>query len=316
MAIENTFNEPSQPRKNERPEQKAEQLREDIARTRSALSDDVKALGERLNPDQLKEDAKEVIHHAADAARDGAKHIARDARDAAIGSLRHARERAVESITASADRVGERARDAGHAVSDFVATHAIPLTLLGAGAGWLMISMSHQRRLAAQYPSGGYYRDDETMWNRAAELGGRAQSALSRTGQRLGDRAHEIGSDMSGRAAHLRSQVVEGASYVGHEAAELGQRAYHGMERAGTRAIEVSERNPLMVGLLALAAGTAVAMLLPPTRRENQLLGQTRDRLVQGAQHTVEELKTGVQRSVNDVKEVIDEIRQPGSTHA
>ncbi len=304
----------------QRPEQKAEQLREEISRTRSALSEDVKALGERLNPEQLKEDAKEVVHHAADVAREGARNMVRDAKDAAFDSLRHAKDHAIESISVSVDEVSQRARLAGHTVSDFVATHAVPLALLGAGAGWLLISMSHQRRLAASYPAGRFGDDEEGAWqrarDRAGELTERAGEALSSTGQRISERAHDLSAGVGDRAAQLRSQVSDGAHYLGRGARELSHRAYDGVERAGTRAREVSEQNPLAVGLFALAAGAAVAMLLPPTRRENQLLGRTRDRLIESAQEKAEELKSSVQRSADEVREVIEEIRSPGSTHA
>jgi ElaB/YqjD/DUF883 family membrane-anchored ribosome-binding protein len=263
MAAEKNGTERTSKNSSERPDVKADQLRDDIARTRSALSDDVRALGEKLNPEHLKEEAKEVISHAADVAREGAKHIVHDARDAAFDSLRHAREHAFDSLSDGVEQVSQRARAAGHNVSDFVATHAVPLTLLGAGAGWLLVSMSHQRRL---------------------------------------------------QISERSPQIARRAAYVGHEAAELGRQAYEGIERAGARAVEVSERNPLALGLFALAAGAAAAMLLPPTRRENELLGQTRDRLLESAQRSAAELKHSVQRTASEVREVIDEMRQPGSS--
>jgi gas vesicle protein len=323
MATENNSEHTSPKKSSERVETKAEQLREDIARTRSALSEDVKALSERLQPGQLKEDAKEVIHHATDAAREGARQIVRETKDAAFDSLRNAKEHAFESISEGVQRVGERARLASHTLTDFVATHALPLALLGAGTGWLLINMSHQRRAQTRFLSDGrrrYGGYEEGIWeqarDRAGELSQRAASALSRTGQRIVEQGHELQEDLGERAAELRTQVADGASYVGHEAAELGRQAYRGIERAGSRAIEVSERSPLTIGLFALAAGAVVAMLLPPTRRENQLLGQTRDRLVEGAQRSANELKSSVQRSVDDVREVIEEVRHPGASHA
>jgi hypothetical protein len=110
---------------------------------------------------------------------------------------------------------------------------------------------------------------------------------------------------------------MEQAPY-GRMASEVkpDQLRYRGIERTGSRAIEVSERNPLAVGLFAFAAGAVVALLLPPTRRENELLGQTRDRLVESAQRSASELKSSVQRGIDDVREVIEEVRQPGSSHA
>jgi hypothetical protein len=313
----------------ESPMDKAERLKEDISRTRSALADDVKALSGRFHADQLKQDTEEIVQHAAGVAREGTRQIARDAKGAAFDSLRYAKDHAIDSITEGVGQVGERAMAAGHSVSDFVATHAVPLTLLGAGAGWLLVSMSHHRRLAGpRLLSRGYDYDrgEPSMWgaarervgqisDRAGQLTSQAGSAVARSGQRIAERAHDLQAELGERATELRSQVANGASQLGHEAADLGRQAYDGMEWAGTRAVEVSQRNPLAIGMVALAAGAAVAMLLPPTRRENQLLGETRDRLVRGAQRSANELKSSVQQTANDMREVIDEIRQPGSSH-
>ena len=355
MAQENNYQQSSIKRTPDSPEAKADQLREDIARTRSALSEDVKALSEKLSPEHLKEDAKEVIQHASEAAREGAKHLVRDAKDAAYGSIRdakdaafdsirHAKDHAFDSISYGVGQIGQRARVVGHDVSDFVGTHAVPLTLLGLGAGWLLVNISHQRRLQLQrqsygYGAGEFYEGREGgRWvearERAGELTSRAASALGEGSDRLREGAHEVGSRVAERVGEIRAQVTQGAAHLGHEVAALGQRAYEGtaalghrayegtaavshrayegMERAGHRAVEVSEKNPLMIGLLAFGAGAAVAMLLPQTRRENALMGKTRDQLIQRAQDSASELKSSIQRGADDVREAIGELTQTG----
>jgi flagellar hook-basal body complex protein FliE len=42
--------------------------------------------------------------------------------------------------------------------------------------------------------------------------------------------------------------------------------------------------SPLLYGLIGLAAGTALAMFLPPTRPEDRLMGPRRDQLVSAAE--------------------------------
>ncbi|HTU57649.1 MAG TPA: DUF3618 domain-containing protein, partial [Polyangiales bacterium] len=121
-------------------------LRDDIARTRSALSEDVKALGEKLDPERLKQDVKEVIHHARDAAREGAKDIVHDAKTAAVDTLRDAKDHAIESISEGMTSIGRHARTATQSASRFTAAHALPLALVGAGTGWLLLSLSLRRR--------------------------------------------------------------------------------------------------------------------------------------------------------------------------
>lgn len=324
------------------PPRSPEQLREDIARTRSAISQDMAALGDKLKPDTLKENAKEVLTHAKDSAREGAKDLVRDAKDAAFDSLRHAKEHAIESISESVNEFSQRARVAGHGVQDFVATHAIPLTLAGVGLGWLMVSLSHQRRVRVDsyYSEGGYGGEDylerdyrgvrhgrhrgylAEARERVGEVTQRASYTLQEGRERLVNRVHDVEGQVVERAGELRSQVVRGASQLGHEAAELshraydgigraGSRAYEGMGRAGHRAVEVSEQNPLATGLLALAAGVAAGFLLPPTRRENQLLGGTRDRLLQTAQRSASELKQSIEHGAAEVRGVIAEVQHP-----
>src|ERR1044071_4509367 len=123
-----------------------EQLREDIARTRSALSQDVAALGEKLNPEHLKENAKEMLHDAKDAAKEGAKDMIRDAKEAGVESLRHVRDHAFDSISETYHEVSTRVQDVGGSTALFVSTHAIPLSLVGLGLGWLALSVGHTRR--------------------------------------------------------------------------------------------------------------------------------------------------------------------------
>lgn len=294
------------------PSKSPERLREDIARTRSALSQDMAALGEKLNPEQLKENAKE---------------IARDAKDAAFDSLRHAKDHALESISEGVHEIGGRARAVGHDVSDFVATHAVPLTLAGLGVGWLLVSISHQRRVQQRYLSPSYsatgydYGEDSlssrarqranAIGSRAGALTNRAAEALHEGKERLVDGAHAIESRVAERAGQLRSQVVHGAEQLGEQASELGHRAYDGIGRAGTRAVEVSEHNPLATGLFILAAGVAAGFLLPSTRRENEWLGGTRDRLIEDAQRKASELKQSVQQGAEDVRGAIAELQHP-----
>jgi hypothetical protein len=226
-------------------------------------------------PVNLKEDVKEVLHKAVETSHEGVLAAAR-AKDAALDSLRSAKEHAVESLADGVQAAGVRAREAGSSLSDFVARHAIPLTVLAAGAGWLLLSMSHQRRLTIHYLGDGQYDDlvREGLWDdarvRVGQLGRRASSALSRTGQRATQRGHELQSELAARAVGLRDQAGEGLAHVGHEAGELGQRVYRGIERAGSRALDVSERSPLTRGLVALAAGALVTILLSPARRETR----------------------------------------------
>jgi uncharacterized protein YjbJ (UPF0337 family)/gas vesicle protein len=91
------------------------------------------------------------------------------------------------------------------------------------------------------------------------------------------------------------------------------------------------EESPLIFGLVAFAAGAALAWLLPQTRTENRMLGEYRDEFMdsaremgrsgmQHAQNVVEEIRPEVeesaQRFVSEVKEagqnVMSEVKEAG----
>jgi ElaB/YqjD/DUF883 family membrane-anchored ribosome-binding protein len=287
-----------------------EQIREEIARTRSALSQDVAALGEKLRPEHLKENAREMLHEAKDAAKEGAKDVIREAKDAAVESLRYAKDHAIDSISETYHDVSQRVQDAGGATAVFVSTHAIPLSLVGVGVGWLALSVGHARRQQLGDFGARYDRALAAGSDTRGPARGAARAARENAGDVTDHVTHvssEHGEHRAERVGALRSQVVQRATDVGRRTADLGHRAYDGVGRASERARDFGEENPLAVGLLALAAGIGVGLLLPPTRRENQLLGATRDRLAQDARRTASELGRSVQRSASELRGALGE---------
>jgi ElaB/YqjD/DUF883 family membrane-anchored ribosome-binding protein len=293
-----------------------EQLREEIARTRSALSQDVAALGERLSPENLKESAKDLLHDATDAAKEGAKGVFRDAKDAAVESLRHAKDHAIDSISETYHEVSERVQSAGSSTALFVSTHAIPLSLVGLGLGWLALSMGHARRQQLReyggdydYASGagGYELGGEGMGGRARQAVHSAREHAGELATRATDALSNRGEQLRGRADEMRSQIVHRAADVRRRTVDMGHRAYEGIGHAGARARDLGSENPLTVGLLVLAAGVGLGMMLPSTRRENRLFGETRDRLARDARRTASELGRSVRRGADELREALSE---------
>ncbi len=50
------------------------------------------------------------------------------------------------------------------------------------------------------------------------------------------------------------------------------------------------DQNPLALGFVALAAGAALGLLIPESRKENELMGGQKDLLLQKAKTTVKDL--------------------------
>jgi hypothetical protein len=113
---------------------------------------------------------------------------------------------------------------------------------------------------------------------------------------------HQAASATQGalRTAYDRGGAVIGQAgeFIAHPA-DSGER----VRQAGGRMIESIERSPLLLGLAGLAAGAAIAMLLPTSRREREIATQARDDLWDKA----EELG---HRAANSVREMAE-----GATH-
>jgi hypothetical protein len=104
----------------------------------------------------------------------------------------------------------------------------------------------------------------------------------------------------------LRSVYDRGGAVIG-QASELVTHPADSSGRvlqAGGRMVETVEGSPLLLGLLGIAVGAAVAMLLPTSRREREVAAQARDDLWEKA----EELS---HRAADTVREMAE-----GATHA
>ncbi|MFN8541338.1 MAG: DUF3618 domain-containing protein [Thermomicrobiales bacterium] len=139
------------------------------------------------------------------------------------------------------------------------------------------------------YGSGyGQGRDEPGMIDRTKEkvghLADQTGGAVGRAGDAIGEAAGQAG-DTVGRMA---GQVGETASTLASQAQEtagnLAHEAQHRARRVEDQIGRTMQDNPLALGAVALALGTAVALAVPQTQREHELFGQARDTLVERAQ--------------------------------
>jgi ElaB/YqjD/DUF883 family membrane-anchored ribosome-binding protein len=103
---------------------------------------------------------------------------------------------------------------------------------------------------------------------------------------------------MAGRAGEL-------ASGTGERLEELGGQARRQTRLVKTNLEHVSEENPLILAVGAAVVGLALGLLLPGTERENELMGSTRDQLVDRAGETAERVKEAAVEAGREVKETV-----------
>jgi gas vesicle protein len=218
--------------------------------------------------------------------------------------------------------------------------HPMPSTVIGLGFGWLLVQSSKKKDgrnadqgtyragYAGNFGSGrssnavpGY--DDKYD---PAEGEGRLSAARDKVQDILGS-AREKVSDAVGTA---REKVGEATDWTQEHALDLGHKAKSQAEaltgktkslarRTRTGLWETLEENPLMVGAATLAVGVVAGLLIPETEKEDELMGEARDHLVQEAkeagQQTWEKGKHVAEAVADKVKdEVKNEVKNAGLT--
>lgn len=325
------------------------EIRANIEQTRAEMSETINALQDRLSPANLKEQAQEQFYEVKEQVKDQVReqfHEAKEmVREATIGR--------VENMMHSA---GDTVNDARYTMMETIRQNPIPAALVGIGLGWLFMnrqSSSSQRvqisgrgsiRGGQQFRGGQYYDDRRgydysyrpdyygdqrgggMMQQGQGAVGGavdRAQSAASNVASSVSDTATNVASSVSDRASSVASTVSDTASNVASTvsdtASNLADQAQYQAQRVEDRFQTTLQNNPLAVGAIALALGTAVGLSLPQTERENQIMGEARDNLVERAQEvasdTIEKVQRVAGEAASDAKQTVQEqAREQGLT--
>jgi hypothetical protein len=150
--------------------------------------------------------------------------------------------------------------------------------------------------------------------DKVKDLAGSAKDAFSSAGDKVSDAAgwtKEHASDLGHQVADKASQVADKASSLGHQAkdraSELGHQATRQARRAKLGFWQTMEENPLMVGAAVLALGVIAGLAVPSTDKEDELMGETRDRLFddvkEAGQQALDKGKHVAEAVVDKVKE-------------
>jgi ElaB/YqjD/DUF883 family membrane-anchored ribosome-binding protein len=191
----------------------------------------------------------------------------------------------------------------------------LPVALIGAGIAWLMLSGGRQQSRAASINRAAETAIDRarrTMNEAGAQVGEFAEKASARAkdiGQDLSHRASDWVADSKGRVTDAGEQfrdstdatrrsaaqsayqtaassASEAYGRVADQARDAGSTMANTVSGFGQRAAVVSRdflqfcrTQPLVLAGLGMALGAVVGALIPPTETEDQLMGQTSDRL-------------------------------------
>lgn len=255
----------------------SEAIRADIERTRERLGETVEALGTQLNPSHLKQRVKEGV------------------REATIGRVQN-----------MASNTKERISETGRGLAHTIRENPLPAAMAAAGIGWLLFSSRDQQRSG----SSSYSASASEQSSLAGDEAGTAQRVVDSTrevAQRISSGAQHIAQDVSEKAQEATQRVTESAQEAKERIARKATLTGRRMER------EYNE-SPLAIGAVALAVGLAVALALPTSDKEVELMGETRDKLVDKARdqvsETTQKIERVVERAAPEVQSVIRDAAQ------
>ena len=283
------------------------EIRAGIEQTRSDMSETIEAIQERLAPQHIKEQVKEQVREQFEEAKS-------TVRDATIG-------KAEEMVRNAGDTINE----ARYGLMETIRQNPLPAALVGIGLSWLYMNRrsgapSSYARYGAQdryyrgqpgYTGGAnYYAAGARGYAEQGQYG--ASGALHRAQETAGDvvdRAQETVGNIADRTqqtvGNVVSQAQETAGNIASQAQEtvgyIADQAQHQAQRVEDRFQRILYENPLAVGAAALAVGTAIGFSLPQTQRENELMGETRDNLIDRAQEVAQDTIEKVQQVAGEV---------------
>jgi ElaB/YqjD/DUF883 family membrane-anchored ribosome-binding protein len=262
-----------------------ERLRADIETTRIELGNTINAIQERLSPARLKQEAKDSV------------------RDATIGRVKD-----------MAKNAGEKASGAGRGIIEVVRDNPVALAMIGLGAGWLfMNSRKRSQRLSSvsertalgyesAYP-GGHSEIRESLMDRTRE-------SVSDAAHSVGERVSDVRQSVKEKASDVIERVTDVASDVAERTGERLGRVSDTSERQLIHARSAYDETPWVGAAVALALGAAAGLSIPHTRREDELIGDKRDALLDRARERghekVEAVRHVAEHVVDDVRPVAE----------
>ena len=190
----------------------------------------------------------------------------------------------------------DTARQAGSNVTETIKDNPVPAALTGAGLlglGWLIASGrdSGSRQSSQQgYEDPGYY---SSSTRRSYPTYYEERDFESSSESSGGERAQEAANQARQKAGELGGRLQSRASRAGGEAQEKAQRAKGGFQR-------VLQESPLALGALALGIGAAVGFAVPGTSKEDELMGEARDNLVESGKQSAQDARQRAQRAIEE----------------
>jgi ElaB/YqjD/DUF883 family membrane-anchored ribosome-binding protein len=261
-------------------EQSPEAIEREIERTRERMSDHIDALGDKLNPESLKQQAKEAISEKA------------------------------QDVVAN---VGDQARQTGSRVLDFITENPLPAAAVTLGAIWLFsmrkgneseVSGDRMARFAYTGPERREPDARPGLGRRLVDRAGSMRDTVAGAASQAGERAGE-----------LKERVQERAGELGSSARERARDARGGFERMMEENPHMIAAGAAVIGLalgMLVPESEKERRVLGSTRdqlvdRVQETASRVKEAAVEAGREVQETLRDEVNQRGGDVKSTLKE---------
>jgi hypothetical protein len=263
----------------------AEDIRGNIHQTISEMGRTLDEIRYRLSPEELAAQAKGRLQRATS-----------------------------ETVSKFKEQMGESMDEYQGAFKETLREHPVPIALAGIGLGWFLMAMIKEqsdRRRGLHYPEECHYyysRETGTMeqicpagqegaWG---ETGGHLDTGTGGMKGKVAQKGEEWKEGMAQKGEEWRGQMSHSAEQAKARASRYTREARGKFRQTRSELSYQLRENPLSLGMLALAAGAVIGLIIPESRWEDRMMGEKREELlhrarekgaeqVQKARHAVEE---------------------------
>lgn len=251
-------------------DERTRELQAEIADTREEMSETIEAIQERLRPGNVVSNATETV-----------------------------KEKARETVRGLTNNAGERANGMMREVKH----NAVPALMIGAGVAWMLVDRSRHQSDREWNSRQRSWSPSRTSGRQAYGTGYSTNYVEAGSGFDLDETEAEYSDvdyrrDYTSQRRGMTSNLSDRTSHAMSSARDRWQQT----TRSTTNGLQRLMRdNPLLVGAAAVLVGAAVGAALPETERENEMMGETRDTVVNQAQEMA-------QNAASTVKDVASNI--------
>ncbi len=268
------------------------EIRVEIEQTRTEMSGTIDAIQQKLAPEVLTEQAKDVARDAADQAKAAAQEVleqaVREVKDAAVEVTEHAvhevkeaaREVTGEAKDAAWDATigraevavssaGQTARGVGSDVIETIKQNPVPAALAGLGLYWLYRNRatgstgSGALYSSTRYPAGPYQAypvratyESPTYPSPAYDAGRTASGSQSQgTVGKVADTVSGAASQAGDVASDVASSVASTAGQVASTAGQVASSAGETVVDTGSSVMDLIRNNPMPAALIGIGLG-------------------------------------------------------------